>query len=84
MNAHVDTPLAGEAMASLFGLHWNDGQMTAIKELNSGGPVTASGHRVWCWVVLGPLSGGSLENTGPWKKRLPGWGGSVARPGPEV
>lgn len=46
MNALEDIPLAGEAMANLLGLHWNDGQMTAIKELNSRGSVTASGHSV--------------------------------------
>lgn len=71
MNVLEDTPLAGEAMASLLGLHWCDGQraVTPIKD-DRQGPVTASGHGVCSWVGLGPRSEDSFENTGFWKESL--------------
>lgn len=72
MNALEDTPLAGEAVANLLGLHWSDGQMITVKELNSSGSVTASGHSVCCWVGLGPLSGA------PWRTQAPGRSGCQA------
>lgn len=38
--------------------------MASVKDLNTRGSVPAGGHSVCCWVVLGPLSEGSFENTG--------------------
>lgn len=43
MNAFEDTLLGGGTMASLLGLHWSDRHIN--KELNPGGPVTASGSQ---------------------------------------